>query len=43
MEPKEVREDLKVIKNDMIIKEVTSSMILDKIEWWRRRHAVDPN
>jgi hypothetical protein len=32
---------VEVVKNDMSIKEVTKSMMLDIIEWWRRTHVVN--
>ena len=32
---------VKLVKNDMSIKQVTKSMILDRIEWWKRIHVAD--
>ena len=32
---------VEVVKNDMSIKEVTKSMMLDIIEWWRRTNVVN--
>ena len=29
------------VKNDMLIKEVTESIALDEIEWWKIIHVVD--
>ena len=34
---------LEVVKNDMSIKWVTESIILDKIEWWKTIHVTNPN
>ena len=34
---------VKIMKKDISIKVVTKSVILDKIEWWKRVHVVDPN
>jgi hypothetical protein len=28
-------------KKDMLIKKVTTSMTLDRIEWWKRIHVVN--
>ena len=32
---------VEVVKNDMLIKEVTESIALDEIEWWKIIHVVD--
>ena len=32
-----------VLKKDMLIKEVTKSFILDRLQWNRRIHVADPN
>ena len=32
---------VEVVKNDMSIKEVRKSEILDRIEWWKRIHKAD--
>lgn len=34
---------LEVVKNDMSIKWVTESIILDKIECWKTIHVTNPN
>jgi len=34
---------VELIKNDMSIKEVTKSMTLHRIEWWKRFYVADPN
>ena len=34
---------IEVVKNDMLINNVTKSMTLDKIEWRKRIHVADPN
>ena len=31
------------VKNGIVIKEITKSMILNKIEWWRRIHVANSN
>ena len=32
---------VEVVKNDVLIKEVTKSIALDEIEWWKIIHVVD--
>ena len=46
MREKKVRERpqiklVEVVKKDISIKEVTKSMVLDIIEWWKRIYVVD--
>ena len=31
------------VKNGIVIKEITKSTILNKIEWWRRIHVANSN
>ena len=32
---------VKEVKKDMLIKEVTKSRILDRVEWWRQIHVIE--
>lgn len=34
---------IKVVKNDMLIKNITKSMILDRIKWYKRIHVTGSN
>ena len=33
---------VEITKMNILVKEVTKNMILDRIEWWRKIHVVDP-
>ena len=32
---------VEIVKMNILVKEVTKSTILDRIEWWRKIHVVD--
>ena len=32
---------VEIVKMNILVKEVTKNMILDRIEWWRKIHVVD--
>jgi hypothetical protein len=34
---------VEVVTKDMSIKEVTKSVTLDRIEWWKRIYVVNPD
>ena len=34
---------VELIKKEMLIKELKRSMIMDMLEWWRRKHVANPN
>ena len=33
---------VEIVKMNILVKEETKNMILDRIEWWRKMHVVDP-
>ena len=33
---------VEIVEMNILVKEVTKNMILDRIEWWRKMHVVDP-
>ena len=34
---------IEVIKNDLLIKEVTKGMVFHRIEWWKLMHMNEPD
>ena len=34
---------VEIVKMNILVKEVTKNTILDRIEWWRNIHVVDPS
>ena len=33
---------VEIVKMNILVKEGTKNTILDRIEWWRKIHVVDP-